>query len=458
MMAAGAGRGTGMPLAPLAQGADDVRELCREYNVQFMQLQFTDILGSIKHVDLPVSLLDKALAGDVIFDGSAIEGFVRTRESDMYLRPDPRTFTILPWKSERGVTARMICDVHNLDGSPFPGDPRHALKRVCAEAESMGFTCQAGPEPEFFLFRRDAAGRATTETNDLASYFDVAPLDIGESVREEIVTVLQNANFEVQGSHHEAAPGQHEIDFKYADALTTADRFMTFRLIVRVVAAQRGLHATFMPKPLADVNGSGLHVHQSLFRDGVNAFYDERGPDKLSSTARHYLAGLLAHARGFTAVTNPLVNSYKRLVPGYEAPTFVTWSHREHSPMVRIPARRGVGTRLEVRSPDPACNPYLALAVLFKSGLDGIKQRMEPPKQAGVTVYRMTPEERRELGIEPLPADLNEALAALEEDVVVQSALGEHIFTRFVEAKRIEWDYYRRQVHRWELDQYLVAF
>jgi glutamine synthetase len=442
----------------VAQTADDVRHLCKEFRVQFVQLQFTDILGSVKHVDLPVSRLDKALAGEVIFDGSAIEGFVRTRESDMYLRPDPRTFCVLPWKGERGVTARLVCDVHNLDGSPFAGDPRYALKRVCAEAASMGFTCQAGPEPEFFLFRRDPSGKGTTQTNDLAGYFDVAPLDIGEAVREEIVSVLQSVNFDIESSHHEAAPGQHEIDFKYADALTTADNLMLFRLIVRTIAAAHGLHATFMPKPVADVNGSGLHIHQSLFRDGQNAFYDERGPDKLSSVARHYLAGLLAHARGFTAITNPLVNSYKRLVPGYEAPTFVTWSHREHSPMVRIPARRGLGTRLELRSPDPACNPYLALAVMFKAGLDGVRQGLEPPRQAGVAVYRMTPEERRELGIQPLPQDLGEALEALEQDPVVQEALGEHIYTRFLEAKRIEWDYYRRQVHQWELDQYLSTF
>ena len=445
-------------MASRTQSADDVRQACRDQGVQFVQLQFTDILGGLKHIDLPASHLEKALAGEVMFDGSAIEGFVRTRESDMYLRPDPRTFCILPWKRERGLAARMVCDVHSLDGSPFAGDPRHALRRVVAEAESVGFTCQAGPEPEFFLFRRDATGRASTETNDLASYFDMAPLDMGESVREEIVSVLQSVHFEIESSHHEAAPGQHEIDFRYADALTTADNLMLFRLIVRTTAAAHGLHATFMPKPLADVNGSGLHVHQSLFRDGSNAFYDDRGPDKLSSIARHYLAGVLAHARGFTAITNPLVNSYKRLVPGYEAPTFVTWSHREHSPLVRIPARRGVGTRLEVRSPDPACNPYLALAVMFKAGIEGIRQALDPPRQAGLAVYRMTVEERRELGIEPLPEDLDEALDAMEGSDVVQSALGEHIFTRFVEAKRIEWDYYRRQVHRWEVDQYLSTF
>ena len=442
----------------LVQTVDDVRQACREHEVQFIQLHITDILGSIKHVDLPLSRLEKALAGEVMFDGSAIEGFVRTRESDMYLRPDPRTFRILPWKHDRGVTARLVCDVHSLDGSPFVGDPRQALKRVCAEAAAMGFTCQAGPEPEFFLFRRDAAGRASTETNDLASYFDVAPLDIGESVREEIVSVLQRAQFDLESSHHEAAPGQHEIDFKYADALTMADSFMLFRLVVRTTAAARGLHATFMPKPVADVNGSGMHLHQSLFRNGTNAFFDEHGPDKLSAVARHYLAGLLDHARGYTAITNPLVNSYKRLVPGYEAPTFVTWSHREHSPLVRIPARRAVGTRLELRSPDPACNPYLALAVMFKAGLDGVKQGLEPPRQAGTAVYRMTPEERRQMGIQPLPRDLGEALDAMEGDDVVQGALGEHIFTRFLEAKRIEWDYYCRQVHRWELDQYLATF
>jgi glutamine synthetase len=440
------------------RGPDDVRHLCREQRVRFLQLQFTDILGVVKHVTLPISQLEKALAGEVIVDGSAIEGFVRLREADIYLRPDPQTFCIFPWKSEGGATARMICDLYGLDGAPFPEDPRQALRRVCSLHAERGYVPMVGAEPEFFLFKRDPSGKGTTVTHDLAGYFDMGPLDQGESLREEIVSVLLEMGFDIASSHHEAAPGQHEIDLRYTDALSMADGLVTFRTVVRTVAALRGMHATFMPKPLVDVNGSGLHLHLSLFRGETNAFYDPSTPDQLSAVARHYLAGILAHARGFTAITNPLVNSYKRLVPGYEAPVFVTWSQREHSPLVRVPARRAAGTRIEVRSPDPACNPYLALAAILRAGLDGLDQRAEPPRQAGAAVYRMTAQERENLGIVPLPADLGEALAALEADEIVQEALGPQIFSRFTEAKRIEWDYYRRQVHQWELDQYLSTF
>lgn len=445
-------------MALIRRGADDVRHLCRDQRVRFLQLQFIDILGVVKQVTLPISQLEKALAGEVIVDGSAIEGYVRVREADIYLRPDPHTFCIFPWKTEGGPSARMICDLYGLDGTPFPEDPRQALRRVCSEHEALGYTPMAGAEPEFFLFRRDTGGRAATDTNDLAGYFDMGPLDMGESVREEIVSTLLEMGFEVESSHHEAAPGQHEIDLKYTHALALADDLITFRLAVRTVAALRGLHATFMPKPRADVNGSGLHLHLSLFRGNDNAFFDPSTPDRLSAAARHYLAGILAHTRGFTAVTNPIVNSYKRLVPGYEAPMFVTWSQRDHSPLVRVPARRAGGTRIEVRSPDPSCNPYLGLAVVLRAGLDGLRKKLEPPKQAGSAVYRMSAEERQDLGIVPLPADLGEALAALEADDVMSDALGAHIFSRYTEAKRIEWDYYRRQVHKWELDQYLSTF
>ena len=459
--------------------ADDVRQRCRSLGVRSLQLQFTDILGVVKHVTVPIAQLDKALSGAVIVDGSALEGFVRTRESDMYLRPDPRTFSTFPWKAHTDAaapgpsghgrqdeppavttsqTGRLICDLYNLDGEAYAGDPRHALRRACAAAEGMGFTPMVGAEPEFFLFRRDAAGRASTETNDLASYFDMGPLDMGEGVREEIVATVEEMGFDIASSHHEAAPGQHEVDFKYSDALAIADDLITFRLVARSIAAGRGLHATFMPKPLGDVNGSGLHIHVSLFHGADNAFHDPDAADGLSGVARQFLAGVLVHARGFTAVTNPLVNSYKRLVPGYEAPIFATWSQRDHSPLVRVPARRGVGTRIELRSPDPSCNPYLALAAIIAAGLDGLQHNLEPPRQTGAAVYRMSAEERQDLGIVPLPGNLEEALAAMETDVVVQEALGEHITSRFTEAKRIEWDYYRRQVHKWEIDQYLSAF
>lgn len=435
--------------------ADDVRHACKEMKVQSVQLQFTDILGIVKHLDLPTSQLEKALGGEVMFDGSAIEGFVRMQESDMYLRPDPTTFCPLPWKSDHGTTARMICDVVGTDGGPFPGDPRQALRRVTQEAASHGFTLMAGAEPEFFLFRR-IDQKPTTETGDLAGYFDMAPSDMGEKVREQIVLVLEQMGFSVESSHHESAPGQHEIDFKHAEALAAADGLVTFRVTARAVAALGGMHATFMPKPVSDVNGSGLHLHQSLFRGSDNAFFDARTPDQLSTVARHYLGGLIEHARALTALTNPLVNSYKRLVPGYEAPTEITWSLREHSPLIRIPARRGHGTRLELRSPDPACNPYLALAALLQCGLDGIRRKLEPPPQSGGLPPRGP--EREHPGVQHLPANLEEALECLEEDVVVRTALGEHIFRHFVSAKRIEWDYYRRQVHQWELDQYLSTF
>lgn len=454
----GSGRRGGVALPRERLGAEDVQRLCREAGVRFVQLQFTDILGVVKHVTLPSGQLGKALAGEVIVDGSAIEGFVRLREADIYLRPDPDTFRLLPWKAEVAATARLICDLHALDGAPFPEDPRQALRRACAEASKRGFELMVGAEPEFFLFRRGPDGRATTETRDLAGYFDGDPQDTAGQLREEMVATLEAMGFAVEASHHEAAPGQHEIDFKHAPALRAADDLITLRLVVRSLAALRGMHATFMPKPLADVNGSGLHLHLSLFRDGQNAFYDPSTPDQLSPLARHFLAGILAHARGFSAITNPLVNSYKRLVPGYEAPVFVTWSQRDPSPFARVPARRAVGTRVELRSPDPACNPYLALAVLLRCGLDGCDRRLEPPRQAGASVYRMSAQERADLGIVPLPADLGEALAALEEDDVVQDALGQPIVLRFTEAKRIEWDYYRRQVHTWELEQYLSAF
>ena len=438
--------------------SEDVRRLCGERGVRFLQLQFIDILGSVKHVALPVQQLDKALAGEVIVDGSAIEGFVRLREADIYLRPDPSTFRLFPWKADDHPTARLICDLHALDGSPFPEDPRHALRRVLGRAEAAGLVPMVGAEPEFFLFARESDGRASTRTPDQAGYFDGGPQDVGELVREDIVATLVGMGLAVESHHHEAAPGQHEIDLRHGPALAVADDLITFRLVERTVAARRGMHATFMPKPLADVNGSGLHLHLSLFRDGQNAFFDAGTPDRLSPTARHFLGGLLAHARGCTAITNPLVNSYKRLVPGYEAPAFVTWSQRDPSPLARVPARRTVGTRIEVRSPDPSCNPYLALAVLLQSGLDGLQHQIEPPRQAGAAVHRMTAQEREELGIVPLPGDLAEALVALDGDDVVQGALGPEIISRFSEAKRIEWDYYRRQVHRWELEQYLSTF
>jgi glutamine synthetase len=437
----------------------DIRQKAQELNVKFVNLQFTDILGSIKNVAAPVEQLEKALDGQVMFDGSSIEGFVRIEESDMFLMPDRETFTIFPWQSgPDGATARMICDVLNSDGTPFAGDPRGCLRRAMAEAAEMGFTMFAGPEAEFFLFQQDEAGRATTQTHDQGSYFDFSPIDRGEAARREMVLTLEQLGFEVERSQHEAAPGQHEIDFRYADALRTADNVLTFRLVVRTVAQRHGLHATFMPKPVYGINGSGMHTHVSLFHEGENAFHDPSAQHGLSRVCMQFLAGLMAHVRGFTAVTNPLVNSYKRLVPGYEAPVYIAWSEVNRSPLIRIPARRGVGTRLELRSPDPSCNPYLALAVILKAGLDGIKRNLRPPEPVNRNIYKMTSAERLAAGVGSLPGTLGEALEALAEDETVREVLGEHVYNRFVEAKQIEWDIYRTQIHTWEIEQYLTVF
>ncbi|HWI52714.1 MAG TPA: type I glutamate--ammonia ligase, partial [Symbiobacteriaceae bacterium] len=420
---------------------------------------FTDILGVIKNVDIPAEQLPKALKGQLLFDGSSIEGFVRIEESDMLLKPDPATFAIFPWQEQgEGATARLICDVMNPDGTPFIGDPRGTLKRIMAEAAAMGYSFNVGPEPEFFLFTRDAEGKPSTKTIDQASYFDLGPVDRGEECRRDCVLNLQKMGFEIESSHHEVAPGQHEIDFKYSDAVTAADNIATFRFVVRTIALQHGLHASFMPKPIMGVNGSGMHVHQSLFKDGKNAFFDAEAATGISPTCHQFIAGLLTHAKAFTAICNPLVNSYKRLVPGYEAPVYLAWSERNRSPLIRIPAKRGNSTRIELRSPDPSCNPYLALAAILASGLDGIKSKLQPPAPVNRNIYTMAPEERESEGIDMLPTSLKDALRELEADDVIRDALGPHIFTNFMEAKLIEWDIYRSQVHQWELDQYLQIF
>ncbi|MFE8699178.1 type I glutamate--ammonia ligase [Cytobacillus sp. FJAT-54145] len=438
---------------------DDIRKMAEEENVKFIRLQFTDILGTIKNVEIPISQLEKALDNKMMFDGSSIEGFVRIEESDMYLFPDVDTWVVFPWTAEKGKVARLICDIYNADGTPFEGDPRNNLKRILKEMEDLGFSdFNLGPEPEFFLFKLDEKGEPTLELNDNGGYFDLAPTDLGENCRRDIVLELEEMGFEIEASHHEVAPGQHEIDFKYADALTACDQIQTFKLVVKTIARKHGLHATFMPKPLFGVNGSGMHCNVSLFKDGVNAFYDTTGNLELSDTARQFIAGILNHAPSFTAVTNPTVNSYKRLVPGYEAPCYVAWSARNRSPLIRIPASRGISTRVEVRSVDPAANPYLAMAVLLKAGLDGIKNKQTPPAPVDRNIYVMNKEERLAEGIEDLPATLAQALDKLKADEVIVSALGEHIFEHFVEAKEIEWDMFRTQVHPWEREQYMQMF
>jgi glutamine synthetase len=438
---------------------EDIKRLAGENNVKFIRLQFTDILGIIKNVEIPVSQLDKALDNKMMFDGSSIEGFVRIEESDMLLYPDLDTWVIFPWTAEKGKVARLICDIYNPDGTPFAGDPRNNLKRVLKEMEDLGFTdFNLGPEPEFFLFKLSEKGEPSLELNDNAGYFDLAPIDLGENCRRDIVLELEEMGFEVEASHHEVAPGQHEIDFKYANAIKACDDIQTFKLVVKTIARKHGLHATFMPKPLYGVAGSGMHCNLSLFKNGENSFYDQGAELQLSETAKQFIAGILKHATNFTAITNPLVNSYKRLVPGYEAPCYVAWSAQNRSPLIRIPASRGMSTRIEVRSVDPSANPYLALAVLLKAGLDGIKNKITPPAPVDRNIYVMTAEERLAEGVYDLPATLALALENLKSDEVITSALGEHILEHFVEAKEIEWDIFRTTVHQWERDQYMSMY
>lgn len=438
---------------------EDIFRLAKEENVKYIRLQFTDLLGSIKNVEIPVSQLTKALDNKMMFDGSSIEGFVRIEESDMYLYPDLDTWVVFPWTAEKGKVARLICDIYNADGTPFDGDPRNNLKRMLKEMEELGFTdFNLGPEPEFFLFKVDEKGNPTLELNDNGGYFDLAPMDLGENCRRDIVLELEEMGFEIEASHHEVAPGQHEIDFKYASAIKACDDIQTFKLVVKTIARKHGLHATFMPKPLFGVNGSGMHCNLSLFKSGENVFYDQNGDLQLSDDARHFIAGILKHASSFTAVTNPTVNSYKRLVPGYEAPCYVAWSAQNRSPLIRIPASRGVSTRVEVRSVDPAANPYLAMAVLLAAGLDGIKNKLAVPPAVDRNIYVMTPEEREQAGIIDLPATLAQALKELKSNEIICGALGEHLLEHFIEAKEIEWDMFRTQVHQWERDQYMTLY
>ncbi len=439
----------------------EIEATSKKENVRFLRLMFTDILGVIKNVEVPISQLEKVLDNEMMFDGSSIEGFVRIEESDMYLRPDLDTWLIFPWETNEGSgkVARLICDVYNPDGTPFAGDPRSNLKRALKEMTEFGFTdFNLGPEPEFFLFKLDERNEPTLELNDDGGYFDLAPTDLGENCRRDIVLQLEDLGFEIEASHHEVAPGQHEIDWKYASALEACDNIQTFKLIVKTVARKHGLHATFMPKPLYGVNGSGMHFNLSLFTKDGNAFYDKDGDMELSDTARHFLAGILDHAKAFTAIVNPTVNSYKRLVPGYEAPVYIAWSGRNRSPLIRVPQSRGMSTRVELRSVDPSANPYLAMAVLLKAGLDGIKNEMKAPEPINRNIYAMSEKDRHENGIYDLPGTLHDALKYLAEDSTIKNGLGEHIYENFANAKRIEWAAFREQVTEWERDQYLKMY
>ena len=433
----------------------DIITRIKEEDIEFIRLQFTDMFGSLKNVAITASQLEKALDNKCMFDGSSIEGFVRIEESDMYLYPDLDTFEIFPWRPQQGKVARLICDVYKADGTPFEGDPRYVLRRVLQEAKDMGYSFDVGPECEFFLFHTDDNGMPTTITHEKASYFDISPLDLGENARRDMVLALEDMNFEIEASHHEVAPAQHEIDFKYGPALRTADNIMTFKLVVKTMAKKHGLFASFMPKPLYGVNGSGMHTNMSLTKNGKNIFDDPKGENGLSKEAYYFIAGIMQHIKGMTAVANPLINSYKRLVPGHEAPVYIAWSATNRSPLIRIPASRGAGTRIELRSPDPAANPYLLLALCLAAGLDGIKKQMQPPKAVNGNIFELSPREMKRAKIESIPADLNQAILAMEEDPFVKEVLGDHVFGKYLEAKKEEWDQYRKQVTQWEISEYL---
>ncbi|KNF09189.1 glutamine synthetase GlnA [Gottschalkia purinilytica] len=436
-----------------------IKELIKERDVKFIVLQLADIQGTAKSITLPVNQLNKIIDNEVMFDGSSIDGFARIEESDMYLYPDLSTFVILPWKTHNGTTvARLICDVYMPDGGYFEGCPRYVLRRALEKAKEMGYSFYVGPEPEFYIFNKDEKGEPVLENNDKAGYFDMAPLDKGEDVREVISTALEGLGFEVEASHHECGPGQHEIDFKYADALSTADNIITFRYVVRKIADDLGLLASFMPKPVEGIAGSGMHLNMSLFKGDKNIFFDPDAKNQLSDEAVYFVGGLLKHAKGLTAITNPLVNSYKRLVPGYEAPVYIAWSHQNRSPLVRIPAKRGLSTRVELRNPDPACNPYLALATVLMAGLDGIENKIEPPKSVNKNIYAMDLDERLEKDIQALPMSLYEAIKELMNDDIVKDALGKHVTEKFISGKLKEWNSYREKVHKWEIDEYLRGY
>lgn len=425
-------------------------------DVEFIRLQFTDLFGTLKNVAITKSQLAKALDNKIMFDGSSIEGFARIEESDMYLYPDYDTFEILPFRPHQGKVARMICDVYKPDGTQLENDPRFILKKVIKEASDMGYIFNVGPECEFFLFHTDDNGNPTTISHEHASYFDLGPIDLGENARRDIVLNLEEMGFEVEASHHEVAPAQHEIDFKYGEALETADRIMTYKLTVKTIAKRHGLYASFMPKPKFGVCGSGMHINMSLFdKEGNNIFINENDENGLSKEAYSFIAGLMEHMRGMAAITNPIVNSYKRLVPGFEAPTYIAWSATNRSPLVRVPAARGAGTRVELRCPDCACNPYLAIAVCLAAGLDGIKRGLTPPASVQQDIFEMTEKERAEAGITSLPRNLYEAIQEMKKSEFMKDVLGEEVFHKYVKAKRAEWNEYTSQVTDWEIDRYL---
>lgn len=437
--------------------ADDIRQSVKENNVRFLRLSFTDINGTLKAVEVPTSQLDKVLSNDIRFDGSSIDGFVRIEESDMVLYPDLSSWMVLPWADKSGSRiGRLTCSVHKTNGDPFEGDPRNNLKRVLDQMKDMGFTdFEIGFEAEFHLFKLSEDGEWTTQVPDQASYFDMTSSDEGAECRREIVETLESMGFEVEAAHHEVGRGQQEIDFKFDDALTTADRVQTFKMVVRQVAQKHGLFATFMAKPLEGEAGNGMHNNMSLFKDGKNVFYDKDGKYHLSNTALYFLNGLLTHARAITAIANPTVNSYKRLIPGYEAPVYISWATKNRSPLVRIPDANEVGTRLEMRSADPTANPYLLLAACLAAGLHGIQEEQMPMEPITSNVFEMSEEERAKRGIKPLPSTLHNAIKAFKEDDLIKSSLGDHLTKSFIDSKELEWSQYNQSVSEWERKRYM---
>lgn len=433
----------------------DIMRLVEDEDVEFIRLQFTDILGNLKNIAITSSQLERALDNKCMFDGSSIEGFVGIEDSDMFLYPDLSTLEIFPWRPQQGKVARMLCDIYRPNGMPFEGDSRYVLKRAIQKAADMGYTFDVGPECEFFLFNTDENTLPTTNTHEQAGYFDVGPLDYGENARRDMVLTLEDMGFIIEASHHESAPAQHEIDLNYEEALAAADDIITFKLAVKTIARRHGLHATFMPKPKYGVNGSGMHINMSLNRNGVNIFHDRKDANGLSREAYYFIGGLMKHIKGMAAITNPLVNSYKRLVPGYEAPVYIAWSATNRSPLIRIPASGGENTRIELRSPDPSANPYLTLAVCLMAGLDGIENKIEPPASVDCNIFQMTEEERNKLNIDRLPGTLIEAVEELEKDDFIKGVLGEHVAEKYIAAKKDEWNRYRLHVSEWEIQEYL---
>ena len=437
---------------------EDILRMIEQQDVKFIRLQFTDVFGQLKNVAATASQIDRVLANQVMIDGSSIGGFARVNESDQYLYPDLDSFTIYPWRPARGKVARFLCDVHNPDGSPYAGDSRRVLRRVVEQAAALGYTMNIGPECEFFLFQTDDRGMPSLSPSDQAGYFDLSPLDQGESTRREVSLSLEEMGFTVETSHHEMAPGQHEIDFRYEPALQAADDLVTFKLAVKTIAQSNWLHANFMPKPVDGICGSGMHINMSLFHNGKNLFCDPDGPHGLSKEALSFIAGLMEHAPGMTAITNPLVNSYKRLIPGYSAPCHVAWSASNRSALIRIPAASGEATRVELRSPDPSCNPYLAFAVCMAAGLDGIRRGLVPPAEVTENLYHMPQSQLTARGIRSLPTSLFEALEALRGDQLVLDTLGPHIAAAYISGKEAEWAEYRAQVSQWEREHYLLRY